>query len=309
MAGPRAALAELKFLDSDPAGSARPMPTASRSGAVFRLRPATWTRPSATSPPALVVSRGDTSSSGRRARLLPGAGPVPGRGVGRCAAPPSRRSGRASTAVDMSCRFCIWRRAACPGRGAAAEAERNAALAGEAAASLDYGQERLYAAMARALVCQASGDYLGMADAFGPWRDDSVLDGRSRAYALLWRPLLAEGLIGSGQTGPAAAVLDQLRAGGGEVGYLSPALAWLDGGWPNSAATRRRRCGSTPAVRTPPIRKARFTPPGCCWPMAAAAPYRQQEGRGRAATASERPVPGAARRAVHRPDRRGAGGL
>jgi DNA-binding CsgD family transcriptional regulator len=115
------------------------------------------------------------------------------------------------------------------GRGAAGEAERHAALAEEAAASLDYGHERLYAAMARAQVGQASGDYLGMADALGPWRDDAALDGRSRAYAVLWRPLLAEGLIGSGQTGPAAAVLDQLRANGGQAGYLQPALAWLDG--------------------------------------------------------------------------------
>ena len=116
------------------------------------------------------------------------------------------------------------------GRGAAEEAGRHAALAEEEAASLDYGQERLYAAMARALVCQASGDYLGMADALGHWQDDSALDGRSRAYAVLWRPLLAEGLIGSGQTEPAAAVLDQLRAdGSAQVGYLAPALAWLDG--------------------------------------------------------------------------------
>ena len=116
------------------------------------------------------------------------------------------------------------------GRGAAEEAERHAALAEEEAASLDYGQERLYAAMARALVCQASGDYLGMADALGHWQDDAALDGRSRAYAILWRPLLAEGLIGSGQTEPAAAVLAQLHPdGSGQVSYLAPALAWLDG--------------------------------------------------------------------------------
>ena len=100
------------------------------------------------------------------------------------------------------------------GRGAAQEAERHARLAEEVAASLDYGQEQLYAAMARALVGQAAGDYLGMADALGPWRDGAALDGRSRAYAVLWRPLLAEGLIGSGQTDQAVAVLDQLRAGG-----------------------------------------------------------------------------------------------
>ena len=115
------------------------------------------------------------------------------------------------------------------GRGATEEAERHARLAEEAAASLDYGQERLYAAMARALVCQAAGDYLGMADALGPWRDDAALDGRSRTYAVLWRPLLAEGLVGSGQSEQAAAVLEQLRTGSGQVSYLQPALAWLDG--------------------------------------------------------------------------------
>jgi DNA-binding CsgD family transcriptional regulator len=115
------------------------------------------------------------------------------------------------------------------GRGAAAEAERHARLAEEAAASLGYGQERLYAAMARALVCQAEGDYLGMAGALDPWRDDAALDGRSRTYAVLWRPLLAEGLIGSGQSEKAAAVLGQLRAGSDQISYVQQALAWLDG--------------------------------------------------------------------------------
>jgi len=115
------------------------------------------------------------------------------------------------------------------GRGMTGEAARHARLAEEAAASLDYGQERLYAAMTRALVCQATGDYLGMATALGPWRDAAALDGRSRMYAVLWRPLLAEGLAGSGQAGPAADVLDQLRAQSSQASYLAPALAWLDG--------------------------------------------------------------------------------
>lgn len=115
------------------------------------------------------------------------------------------------------------------GRGQTEEAERHAALAEEAAASLDYAQERLPAAMARALVCQAAGDYLGMADALGPWQDDAALDSRTRMYAVLWRPLLAEGLLGSGQAGPAAAVCGRLRAESGQVSYLGPALAWLEG--------------------------------------------------------------------------------
>ena len=149
------------------------------------------------------------------------------------------------------------------GRGAAEEAERHAPLAEEAAASLDYGQERLYAAMARALVCQASGDYLGMADALGHWRDDSALDGRSRVYAVLWRPLLAEGLVGSGQAEQADVVLAQLRAGSGQVGYLAPALAWLDGwlaeqrGDPEQALRIYGR-GEDTADRQSPVHTARL---------------------------------------------------
>jgi DNA-binding CsgD family transcriptional regulator len=114
-------------------------------------------------------------------------------------------------------------------RGAADEAEQHVRLAEEAAASVDYGQERVYAGMARALACQAAGDYLGMADALGAWADDAVLDGRSRLYAVLWRPLLAEGLVGSGQLEAADAVLGQLRERGGQAAYLGPALAWLEG--------------------------------------------------------------------------------
>ncbi len=68
-----------------------------------------------------------------------------------------------------------------------------------------------------------------MADALGPWEDEAALDGRSRMYAQLWRPLLAEGLIGSGQTERAAVVLAQLQADSGQVSYLQPALAWLAG--------------------------------------------------------------------------------
>jgi DNA-binding CsgD family transcriptional regulator/tetratricopeptide (TPR) repeat protein len=115
------------------------------------------------------------------------------------------------------------------GRGLTQEAERQARLAADAAAALDYGQERIWAAMARALACQAAGDYPGMARALGPWQDDAALDDRSRIHALLWRPLLAEGLIGSGQTGPAAVVLGCLRRDASQASYLRPALAWLEG--------------------------------------------------------------------------------
>jgi DNA-binding CsgD family transcriptional regulator len=115
------------------------------------------------------------------------------------------------------------------GRGATVDAERHAAAAEEAAATLDYGQERLYAGMMRALLCQSRGDYAGMAAALDRWLDEAMLDGRSRVYGVLWRPLLVEGLIGSGRLAEAAAALGDLQAQGGQVSYLRQALAWLEG--------------------------------------------------------------------------------
>ncbi|HTT92436.1 MAG TPA: AAA family ATPase [Acidimicrobiales bacterium] len=115
------------------------------------------------------------------------------------------------------------------GRGLADDAEGHASAAEEVASSLTYSHENVYAAMARALVCQASGDYLGMSDALGLYRDDSALDARSRLFAVLWRPLLVEGLVGSGQLGLAADALDWLRADGAKAPSLRPALLWLEG--------------------------------------------------------------------------------
>jgi AAA ATPase domain len=130
-------------------------------------------------------------------------------------------------------------------------------LAEEAAASVDYKQEGLYAAMARALVCQATGDYLGMAETLDPWADDAALDGRSRMDAVLWRTLLAEGLIGSGQAAKAAVVLAQLRADNSQVSYLQPAVDWLDGwlaelkGAPEQAREIYQRGQDTADTRSP----------------------------------------------------------
>jgi DNA-binding NarL/FixJ family response regulator len=137
----------------------------------------------------------------------------------------------AASIHSRSFEFPLLHLAACcvpAGRGVTAEADEHARQAEAAAASLDYGQEGLYAAMARALVCQAAGDYLGMADAFSPWQDVE-LDGRSRTYAVLWRPLMAEGLIGSGQLEQAAGAVALLQSESGQIRYLEPALAWLHG--------------------------------------------------------------------------------
>ena len=231
-AGPGEALAELAHLDADPA-RVDPIDVDSLAyRGVFRLAAGDLGRAVSDLTASLkMVHRGAALSVGLRpyayltlAHYVAGAWDdallTAGQGLSAAAISPLR--------FDLP---LLHLAAVCvpAGRGEAGEAEQHAALAQEAAASLDSGREELYAAMARALVCQASGDYPGMADALGPWRNDRVLDGRSRLYAMLWRPLLAEGLIGSGQSEQAAAVLDRLRADARQVGYLQPALAWLDG--------------------------------------------------------------------------------
>jgi hypothetical protein len=195
------------------------------------------------------------------------------------------------------------------GRGQTGEAERHAALAEEAAASLHYGPERPPAAMARALVCQAAGDYRGMAGALGPWQNDAALDERSRLYAALWRPLLAEGLAGSGQTEQATVICGRLRAEPGQVSYLAPALAWLEG-WlaEQRGATEQAReiyqRGEDAASPQSPVYR-----PAAAGPRPAPAADRPAAPGGRAPAASREPVPGAARGTVRRPDRTGAGCL
>jgi DNA-binding CsgD family transcriptional regulator len=146
------------------------------------------------------------------------------------------------------------------GRGQAEEAERHARLAEKAAARLDYSQERVYAAMARALVCQASGDYLA-----SPAR--SVPGRTKRPWAA------AAGCTRScgGRCWPrawsaqpqAAAVLEQMRAENWQVSYLQPALAWLEGwlaeqrGAPEQAREIYQR-GEDTASRQSPVYTARL---------------------------------------------------
>ncbi len=68
-----------------------------------------------------------------------------------------------------------------------------------------------------------------MADVLVPYSDEAAADARTRALAALWRPLLAEGLIGSGEAKKATVVLDQLQENASQASWLAPALAWLQG--------------------------------------------------------------------------------
>ena len=232
LAGPRAGLAELGHLDADPArvGPVYIDGLSFRGG--FRLLAGDLDQAISDLTASLkMMRRGAAVTSGQRAYFyLAMAQYLAGKwdDVLLTAEQGFSAAGIHSRRFDLP---LLHLAAGCvpAGRGAAEEAERHARLAEEAAASLDYGQEKVYAAMARALVCQASGDYLGMADALGPWQDDAALDARSRVYAVLWQPLLAEGLIGSGQLERAAAIVEGMRAEYGQVSYLAPALAWLEG--------------------------------------------------------------------------------
>ncbi len=148
------------------------------------------------------------------------------------------------------------------GRGAVGDAERHAHRAEQAADGLDYGHEQLYAGMARAMVCQATGDYAGMARALGRWMDRD-LDGRSRLYEVIWLPLLIEGQIGSGRHEEARLMLHRLASRAGSVGYLQSGMAWLEGwlaeeqGDPQ-AARQIYEAGENAASAPSPVYRARL---------------------------------------------------
>ena len=180
VAGPRAALAELGHLDADPARIGPIDVDGLAWRGMFRLAAGDLGQAVADMTASLkMVRRGVTLALGQRtygflalAHYLAGdwddALLTAGQGLSAAVIHPYRHE----LPLFHLASVCVL-----AGRGAAEEAERHARAAEEVAASLDYGQERLYAAMARALVCQASGDYLGMADALGYWRDDAALDG------------------------------------------------------------------------------------------------------------------------------------
>ena len=121
--------------------------------------------------------------------------------------------------------------------------------------------------MARALLCQAAGDYQGIALALRDWWKDQTLDGLSRMYTVLWRPLLIEGLIGSGQHEQAAGMLSELEAGASSASLSAAGSVLVTrAGSPRSEAVQRRHARSTSTAKTRPERTARRTGPGCCWP-------------------------------------------
>ena len=154
------------------------------------------------------------------------------------------------------------------GRGATADAERHTAAAEQAAAALDYGQERLYAGMMPCPAVPVPGRLRRHGGGAGP------LAGRRRARRP--QPPLRRAVAPApgrgadrGRLGDAGVALGHLRAQGAQVSYLRPALAWLEGwlaeerGDPGAARLSYER-GRKPATGTAPC-----TRPGCCWRTAA----------------------------------------
>ena len=232
VAGPRPALAELRHLDADPAGVGPVHVDGLSFRGVFHLLAGDLSSAVADLTASIrMARRGATITLGLRAysylalaQYLSGAWDDVLLTSDQGFSAASIRPRRYELPLLHLASGCVP-----AGRGAKEDGERHARMAEEAAAVLDYGQERLYAAMARALVCQASGDYAGMADALGYWQDAIVLDGRSRVYEVLWRPLLVEGLLGSGRAEEAAVATQRLRAQVAEGSYLQAAVAWFEG--------------------------------------------------------------------------------
>ena len=155
------------------------------------------------------------------------------------------------------------------GRGAAEEAERHARLAEEAAASLDYGQERVYAAMARALVLPGVGRLPGhgrragsLAGWFGPGRPQPGVRGAVAAAAGR-----GPDRLGPGRQAAAA----WTSCGPTAVRSATCGRPWPGwrGGWPSSAGALEEALADLRGRRGQRRhRAARCTRPGCCWPTA-----------------------------------------
>lgn len=96
-------------------------------------------------------------------------------------------------------------------------------------ADLEYVVSR---AIASAGWAQARVDYPAMVDAFGQLREIIAMKGmtgRILSWQSWWRPLLVEGLIGTGRLAEAGAELVRLSAMVTETRYLRVAQAWLSG--------------------------------------------------------------------------------
>ncbi|MEV6716296.1 LuxR C-terminal-related transcriptional regulator [Lentzea sp. NPDC051208] len=88
-------------------------------------------------------------------------------------------------------------------------------------------QEACFAAVAAAVLAQARHDRPAMLAALTPLRDPDVVAGWGSHWALLWRPLLVEALIGVGELAEAETELRELERLATDTPALRPAITWL----------------------------------------------------------------------------------
>ncbi len=113
------------------------------------------------------------------------------------------------------------------GRGHWAVAMRHARRAGRAADQLGGPQDRRYAAIAAATVAQAQADPTSMLAALSPLAESEPA-GTHSWWALWWRPLLVEALIGVGSLAEAEEQLRILSGLSEGVTYLTSTLVRLE---------------------------------------------------------------------------------
>lgn len=133
--------------------------------------------------------------------------------------------------------------------------------------SADY-EHVVCRAIAAAGWAQARFDYPSMVDAFGLLREISAtkgVTGRILSWQSWWRPLLVEGLIGTGRLAEAATELTLLSGLVAETRYLRVAQAWLSGwlaerrGEQRAASAIFENCLAVPAAEDDvPLHRARL---------------------------------------------------
>ena len=274
VSGPQAGLAELAgtWTPTRP-GSGRWTSTPWRSAGCFRLLAGDPGRAVSDLSGSLgLVRRGATLTLGAARLLLPGAGPVPGRRVGRRAA--HRRAGvlrrrdplppvRAAAAAPGR-----GLRAGQPRRGGGSRTARPAGRGGRGQRGLRAGTgvrgDGPGAGLPGRRRLPGHGRRAGtLAGRRGPGRPQPGL--RRCCGGRCWPRAWSD----PGSWSAAAAVLAQLRADSGQVSYMRPGPG-LAGRMAGRAARRTGRGAgpSTSAAKTPPASAARSTTPGCCWPTA-----------------------------------------
>ena len=298
VAGPRAALAELGHLDADPARVGPVDVDGLSFRGVFRLlagdlgqavarpdrQPAAWRAGAPPSPSACAPT-----STWRWPSTWPARGTT-------CCSPPSRASPPPrSIPAATSYRCCTWRRAAC--RPGGARPRRPSGTPGWPRRRRPAWTTARNAVRRRwpgPWCTRRSATTWAWPTRWVPGRTTRPWTAAAGCTRCCGGRCWSRAWSARASSEQAAAVLDQLRRRHGQVGYLRPALAWLEG-W---LAEQRGDLEEARRIYADGEESASTQQPGLCGPAAAgprpaAAADRPAAPGGRAPAAGERLVPGA----------------